>query len=237
MGLGGLGLFGYGLLGGTLRQLVGIITAFTVAHSVTLALAMGSQRMAKRRALIRKARALKRDLEEQEDAEAQQLAGDGQRSHARAPDRAAERVARPGDRRAAEIQRIAVAGADQLDHVRIERSEIEETGEYDLEGLFIRLGYAIDSIKAKRVVLVEAHPGRAVEVRSVPLTAGRLLVDVSGTLEELNLYLDSSSRATRPLCARRRSPPSAPCRWPPPCASAATSRCSPIWASRNKRCS
>jgi circadian clock protein KaiC len=40
-----------------------------------------------------------------------------------------------------------------LDHVRIERSEIEETGEYDLEGLFIRLGHAIDSIGAKRVVL------------------------------------------------------------------------------------
>ena len=40
-----------------------------------------------------------------------------------------------------------------LDFVRIERSEIEETGEYDLEGLFIRLGYAIDSIGAKRVVL------------------------------------------------------------------------------------
>jgi circadian clock protein KaiC len=40
-----------------------------------------------------------------------------------------------------------------LDYVRIERSEIEETGEYDLEGLFIRLGYAIDSIGAKRVVL------------------------------------------------------------------------------------
>lgn len=40
-----------------------------------------------------------------------------------------------------------------LDFVRIERSEIEETGEYDLEGLFIRLGHAIDSIGAKRVVL------------------------------------------------------------------------------------
>ena len=41
----------------------------------------------------------------------------------------------------------------KVDHVKIERSEIEETGEYDLEGLFIRLGYAIDSIGAKRVVL------------------------------------------------------------------------------------
>jgi circadian clock protein KaiC len=40
-----------------------------------------------------------------------------------------------------------------IDFVRVERSEIEETGEYDLEGLFIRLGHAIDSIGAKRVVL------------------------------------------------------------------------------------
>ncbi len=40
-----------------------------------------------------------------------------------------------------------------LDYVRVERSEIEETGEYDLEGLFIRLAYAIDKIGAKRVVL------------------------------------------------------------------------------------
>jgi circadian clock protein KaiC len=40
-----------------------------------------------------------------------------------------------------------------LDYVRVERSEIEETGEYDLEGLFIRLGHAIDTIGAKRVVL------------------------------------------------------------------------------------
>jgi circadian clock protein KaiC len=40
-----------------------------------------------------------------------------------------------------------------LDHVHIERNEIEETGEYDLEGLFIRLNFAIDSIGAKRVVL------------------------------------------------------------------------------------
>ena len=40
-----------------------------------------------------------------------------------------------------------------LEFVPIERSELEETGEYDLEGLFIRLGQAIDSIGAKRVVL------------------------------------------------------------------------------------
>lgn len=40
-----------------------------------------------------------------------------------------------------------------VDHVHIDPKEIEETGDYDLEGLFIRLGYAIDSIGAKRVVL------------------------------------------------------------------------------------
>lgn len=40
-----------------------------------------------------------------------------------------------------------------LDYVRVERNEIQETGEYDLEGLFIRLAYAIDSVGAKRVVL------------------------------------------------------------------------------------
>ena len=51
---------------------------------------------------------------------------------------------------------LAQLQADQklrLDHVHVDRSEIEETGEYDLEGLFIRLGYAIDSIGARRVVL------------------------------------------------------------------------------------
>ena len=40
-----------------------------------------------------------------------------------------------------------------LDYVRVEPAEIEETGEYDLEGLFVRLGLAIDSVGAKRVVL------------------------------------------------------------------------------------
>src|ERR1700723_2148356 len=40
-----------------------------------------------------------------------------------------------------------------IDFVRIERSEIDETGDYDLEGLFIRLGAAIDGIGARRVVL------------------------------------------------------------------------------------
>jgi len=40
-----------------------------------------------------------------------------------------------------------------VDYVRVERSEIEETGEYDLEGLFVRLDHAIRTVGAKRVVL------------------------------------------------------------------------------------
>jgi len=40
-----------------------------------------------------------------------------------------------------------------VDYVYIEPSEMEETGEYDLEALFVRLGHAVDSIGAKRVLL------------------------------------------------------------------------------------
>nr|WP_294944462.1 circadian clock protein KaiC [uncultured Mucilaginibacter sp.] len=52
-----------------------------------------------------------------------------------------------------DIKQLQADKKIKIDHVHIDRSEIEETGEYDLEGLFIRLGYAIDSIGAKRVVL------------------------------------------------------------------------------------
>ena len=52
-----------------------------------------------------------------------------------------------------DLDRLVAEKKLKLDHVHIERSEIEETGEYDLEGLFIRLGHAIDSIGAKRIVL------------------------------------------------------------------------------------
>jgi circadian clock protein KaiC len=52
-----------------------------------------------------------------------------------------------------DLDKLVADNKLRVDYVRIERSEIEETGEYDLEGLFIRLNYAIDSIGAKRVVL------------------------------------------------------------------------------------
>ena len=52
-----------------------------------------------------------------------------------------------------DLERLQRQGKIALDHVHVERNEIEETGEYDLEGLFIRLGHAIDSVGAKRVVL------------------------------------------------------------------------------------
>ncbi len=52
-----------------------------------------------------------------------------------------------------DLKQLAARKKIVLDYVRVERGEIEETGDYDLEGLFIRLGHAIDSIGAKRVVL------------------------------------------------------------------------------------
>jgi len=52
-----------------------------------------------------------------------------------------------------DLQRLIAGKKLVVDQVVIERSEIEETGDYDLEGLFIRLGSAIDSVGAKRVVL------------------------------------------------------------------------------------
>ena len=52
-----------------------------------------------------------------------------------------------------DIERLIAEKKLAIDHVEIERTKIEESGEYDLEGLFIRLGFAIDSVGAKRVVI------------------------------------------------------------------------------------
>lgn len=52
-----------------------------------------------------------------------------------------------------DVEGLVAAGRLAIDQVRVERSEIEESGEYDLEGLFVRLGYAIDTVGARRVVL------------------------------------------------------------------------------------
>ena len=52
-----------------------------------------------------------------------------------------------------DLKKLESAKKIALEFIYIERSEIEETGEYDLDGLFILIGNAIDSIGAKRVVL------------------------------------------------------------------------------------
>lgn len=52
-----------------------------------------------------------------------------------------------------DLQKLQKSNKIRLDYVHIDRSEIEETGEYDLEGLFIRIEHAINSVRAKRVVL------------------------------------------------------------------------------------
>jgi circadian clock protein KaiC len=52
-----------------------------------------------------------------------------------------------------DLPRLSARRRLLLDYVRLEPSELTEAGAYDLEGLFIRLDHAIDSIGAKRVVL------------------------------------------------------------------------------------
>jgi circadian clock protein KaiC len=52
-----------------------------------------------------------------------------------------------------DLKKLQKEGLLWIDHVHVDRSEIEETGMYDLDGLFIRLAHAIDSINAKRVML------------------------------------------------------------------------------------
>jgi circadian clock protein KaiC len=52
-----------------------------------------------------------------------------------------------------DLKGLVDQGLLAVDYVHIERSEIEETGEYDLEGLFVRLDYAIRSVGARRIVL------------------------------------------------------------------------------------
>lgn len=66
-----------------------------------------------------------------------------------APEELARNVASLGF----DLPRLVARKKLVLDHVRIAPSEITETGEYDLEGLFIRLGQAIDSVRARRVAL------------------------------------------------------------------------------------
>jgi circadian clock protein KaiC len=52
-----------------------------------------------------------------------------------------------------DLKALAARKKLMLDYVKIEPAEIQETGAYDLEGLFVRLQYAVDKIGAKRVVL------------------------------------------------------------------------------------
>jgi circadian clock protein KaiC len=51
------------------------------------------------------------------------------------------------------LQKLVSQKKILLDHVLLERRDIQEKGDFNLEGLFIRLEHAIDSIGAKRVVL------------------------------------------------------------------------------------
>jgi circadian clock protein KaiC len=52
-----------------------------------------------------------------------------------------------------DLEGLQAEGNLVIDYVKVERERIDQTGDYDLEALFIRIGFAIDEVKAKRVVL------------------------------------------------------------------------------------
>ncbi len=52
-----------------------------------------------------------------------------------------------------DLERLQQEGSLVLEHINLGAEDIDETGAWDLEGLFIRLGLAIDEVKAKRIVL------------------------------------------------------------------------------------
>jgi circadian clock protein KaiC len=52
-----------------------------------------------------------------------------------------------------DLAALEAQGLLAIDFIKIDRSEIEEAGEYDLEGLFVRLAHAIDTVKARRIVI------------------------------------------------------------------------------------
>ena len=52
-----------------------------------------------------------------------------------------------------DLERMQADGQLVVDSIHIDPGEIVEAGAFDLEGLFLRLGFAVDSVKAKRVVL------------------------------------------------------------------------------------
>src|SRR5262245_44586761 len=52
-----------------------------------------------------------------------------------------------------DLDALIRSGKLAADSLKIERHEVEESGEYDLEALFLRIGLAIDTVKATRVVI------------------------------------------------------------------------------------
>jgi circadian clock protein KaiC len=52
-----------------------------------------------------------------------------------------------------DLHQLEAAGTLVIDHVNVVAGELEEAGDWDLDGLFLRLGAAIDSVSAKRVAI------------------------------------------------------------------------------------
>jgi circadian clock protein KaiC len=56
-----------------------------------------------------------------------------------------------------DLARAEADGKLVIDHIKVVHGEVEHTGDWDLDGLFLRLGAAIDAIGAKRVVITRSR--------------------------------------------------------------------------------
>lgn len=76
-----------------------------------------------------------------------------------------------------DLKRLIRQGMLVIDHIRADRRDYQETGAYDLEGLFVRIGHAIDTIGARRVVIdsLESLFGAIADEGIVRLELKRLL--------------------------------------------------------------
>ena len=110
-----------------------------------------------------------------------------------------------------DLDKLARQKKVALDYVHIERSEIEETGEYDLDGLFIRLGHAIDSVGAKRVVLdtIEALFVGPAEPRHPARRAAPPVPLAQGPRRDGGHHRRARRRARSPATASRSTSPTA----------------------------
>jgi circadian clock protein KaiC len=77
-----------------------------------------------------------------------------------------------------DLRALEADGRLVLDHVKIAGAQLEDAGEWDLEGLFLRLGASIDAIGAKRIVIdtIETLFGAFADTATLRAELARLFI-------------------------------------------------------------